>query len=450
MNETIAAVSTPAGRGGIGIVRICGPEALRISGDFVKLKNNIPLKPFCLRCGFIYDQELLIDEVLISYMGAQRSYTRQDTVEINCHGGIAVVQKALSLAIKAGARLAQPGEFTKLAFLNGRIDLSQAEAVMDLINAESDYALASAAKQLSGSVKEKISLFRSRVLDIQARIEVAIDYPEYEDADRPELIQRIAGIMEELQHMTSMANLGHSLAYGIRTAIIGCPNTGKSSLLNALLEQERAIVTDIPGTTRDVLSEKLHVGPLVLNLMDTAGIRESSDEIERMGIERTLACAREADLTLWVIDSSRNFQQDDFKVWEAIQGNKNIIGILNKNDLPNVLSMEMAIAKFQVDFFSISARYSHGFSDVKNHIIRLFSAGDISPGDLLTAGRHKQAAEDAALYLSKALESAESGLPDDFISMELTEAISALGEITGENASSDLINRVFSSFCVGK
>ena len=438
------------GRGGIGIVRICGPEALRITEDFVKLKNNTPLKPFYLRCGFVYDQELLIDEVLISYMKAPSSYTRQDTVEINCHGGMAVVQKALSLAIRAGARLAQPGEFTKLAFLNGRIDLSQAESVMDLINAESDYALASAAKQLSGSVKEKISLLRSRVLDIQARIEVAIDYPEYEDADRSEVIQRISDIMEELKHMATMANLGRTLAYGVQTAIVGCPNTGKSSLLNALLEQERAIVTDIAGTTRDVLSEKLHVGPLILNLMDTAGIRESSDKIERMGIERTLACAREADLTLWVIDASRDLQQDDLKVWEAIQGNKNVIGILNKNDLPAVLSKEMAVSEFKIEFFCISARYSQGFGDVKNHIISLFSAGDINPGDLLTAERHKQAAEDAAFYLSKALESAESGMPDDFISMELTEAISALGEITGENASSDLIDKVFSSFCVGK
>jgi tRNA modification GTPase len=423
---------------------------MHVAKAFFTLKNSKPIKPFNLRYGYIYDGDLLIDEALICYMRAPHSYTTLDTVEINCHGGCAVVQKTLSLALKAGARLAQPGEFTKLAFLNGRLDLSQAEAVMDLINAESDYALASAAKQLSGSVKEKISLLCSEILDIQARIEVAIDYPEYEDANKIEIIRKISDITYKLQNMATMAKLGRALTNGVKTALVGRPNTGKSSLLNALLEQERAIVTDIPGTTRDVLSEKLHIGPLVLNLLDTAGIRLGGNAIEQMGIERTLISAQESDLILWVLDASCELREDDFRVWDVIQRYTNVIGIVNKNDLSVVLDKQELSARFSIDFFSVSARYSKGLNEIKEHIINMFSIGDIDPGDLITAQRHKQAAERAAQHLSNALEAAETGLPEDFISIDLTEATSALGEITGESADSDLIDRIFSSFCVGK
>ena len=450
MNETIAAVSTPAGRGGIGIVRISGSDAMRVALSFFRLKLEKRIRPNTIRHGFIYDGNTLIDEALISYMKAPRSYTAMDTVEINCHGGCAVVQKTLSLAIKAGARLAQPGEFTKLAFLNGRIDLSQAEAVMDIINAESDYALAGAAKQLSGSVRDKISRFRSEILDVQARIEVSIDYPEYEDAARSEIIRKISGIAAKLNDMAAAADLGRMLTNGVRTAITGRPNTGKSSLLNALLQRERAIVTDIPGTTRDVLSEKLHMGPLTLNLTDTAGIRQSGDAIERIGVERTVACAREADLILWVIDASCGLEPDDAAVWDIIKGHKNVIGVLNKSDLPGVLDSEALSRAYNIPFFNISALYSQGFEQIKEYLINLYSAGDIAPGDLISAERHRQAGERAAMSLGKALEAAEAGLPDDLISIDLSDAISALGEITGENAGSDLIDRIFSAFCVGK
>ncbi|MDR2649519.1 MAG: tRNA uridine-5-carboxymethylaminomethyl(34) synthesis GTPase MnmE [Clostridiales bacterium] len=446
----IAAVSTPAGRGGIGIVRICGPDALRASAEFFKLKYKGPVKPYTFRYGFIFDGGLLIDEALLSYMKAPHSYTTLDTVEINCHGGYAVVQKVLSLAVKAGARLAEPGEFTKLAFLNGRIDLSQAEAVMDIISAESDYALISAAKQLSGSIKDKVSSLRAEILDAQAVLEVSIDYPEYEDADRADVIQRISEVSAKLANMAVMANLGGALASGVKTAIVGRPNTGKSSLLNALLDCDRAIVTEIPGTTRDVLSEKLHVGPLVLNLMDTAGIRQSGDVIERLGVERALACADEADLIIWVLDASCEMDNDDFSVWEVIRGRSNAIGALNKSDLPPVLRKQAIMDMFGVPFFNVSAKNSQGLDGVKAHIINMFSAGDIEPGDLLTAERHKQAAERAAAFLKSAAEAAVAGVSDDLISIDLTEAISALGEITGENAGSDLVDRIFSSFCVGK
>ncbi|MDR1559814.1 MAG: tRNA uridine-5-carboxymethylaminomethyl(34) synthesis GTPase MnmE [Clostridiales bacterium] len=450
MNETIAAVSTPAGRGGIGIVRICGSEALRIAAEFFILKHKKPIKPYTIRYGFIYDGGLPIDEALLSYMKAPRSYTALDTVEINCHGGYAVVQKALGLALKAGARLAEPGEFTKLAFLNGRIDLSQAEAVMDIINAESDYALASAARQLSGSVKNRISSLRDEILDVQALIEVSVDYPEYEDADRTVIIERLSGISDKLTNMAAFANLGRALAHGVKTAIVGRPNTGKSSLLNALLERERAIVTEIPGTTRDVLSEKLHVGSLILDLMDTAGLRQSADSIERLGIERTLACASEADLILWILDASCEMNEDDLAVWEIIRGYRRVIGVLNKSDLPPIWDTDGMAARFGIPFFNVSARYLYGLDSVKEHIINLFAAGDITSGDALTAERHKQAAERAAASLQNAAEAAGAGLPDDLISMDLTEAVSALGEITGENAGGDLIDRIFSSFCVGK
>ena len=450
MNETIAAVSTPSGRGGIGIVRICGSDALRIALTFFRLKHEKTIKPFHIRYGFIYDGGVLIDEALFCYMKAPRSYTALDTVEINCHGGYTAVQKVLSLTLNAGARLAEPGEFTKLAFLNGRIDLSQAEAVMDIINAESDFALASAARQLSGSVKDKISRIRDEALDVQAYLEVSIDYPEYEDADRTVIIQKISDILAKINNMTAMADLGRVLTSGAKTVIVGRPNTGKSSLLNALLQQERAIVTDIPGTTRDVLSERLHVGPLILNLMDTAGIRQSGDTIERMGVERTLVCARESDLILWILDASSELSKDDFTVWDTIKEYSNVIGILNKTDLPAVLDKTDLELRFNIPFFSISARYAQGLGDIKDYLIKLFSAGDITPGDLITAERHKQAGGRAASCLNKALQAAETGLSDDLISIDLSEAISSLGEITGENADTDLIDRIFSAFCVGK
>ena len=450
MNETIAAISTPPGRGGIGIIRICGPDVMRIATVFFRPKYEKPIKPFNLRYGFIYDGEALIDEALLCYMKAPRSYTALDTIEINCHGGYAVGQKVLSLAIKAGARLAQPGEFTKLAFLNGRIDLSQAEAVMDIINAESDFALASAAKQLTGSVRDRISRIRSDILDIQARIEVAIDYPEYEDCDRTEIFRKITDIADKLDKMAAMADIGRAFTSGVKTAIVGRPNTGKSSLLNALLEQERAIVTDIPGTTRDVLSERLHIGPLTLNLMDTAGIRQSGDAIERLGVERAFECVHESDLILWVLDSSCELNDDDFKVWDIIQNHTNVIGVLNKSDLPVVLDKTTLTQDYNIPFLCVSARYFKGLNEVKDHILQLYSAGGINPGDLITAQRHKQAAQRAASHLSKAAKGASSGIPEDLISIDLTESISALGEITGESADNDLIDRIFSSFCVGK
>jgi len=450
LDETIAAVSTPPGMGGIGVVRICGPDALRVALSFFEFKHRSPLKPNRMRYGYVKDGGAPVDEALLCYMKAPRSYAALDTVEINCHGGYAVTQKVLSMAVKAGARLALPGEFTKLAFLNGRIDLSQAEAVMDIIAAESDYALASAARQLSGSVRGKISKLRGRILDAQALIEVAIDYPEYEDADRTDIIKQITAVKAEIDYMVETADLGRALANGVKTAIVGRPNTGKSSLLNALLRRDRAIVADIPGTTRDVLSEKLRVGPLILNLMDTAGIREGGGEVERMGVERTVICAGEADLILWVLDASEEMNEDDWNTWEIIKGNKNIIGLLNKSDLTVVLNSGTLSKKFQIPSFNISARYGQGLDELQSRILNLFSAGDITPGDLLSAQRHKLAAEQAGAHLGEALEAARSGMPDDFISMDLTEAISALGEITGENAGDDLIDRIFSSFCVGK
>lgn len=467
--DTIAAIATALSDSGIGIVRVSGKEAISVVNRiFCNQKKQYALHSYAshtIHYGFITGQDgKVIDEVMVSVMKAPRSYTREDTVEINCHGGALMVKKILMTVVEAGARIAEPGEFTKRAFLNGRMDLSEAEAVMDLIHAKNEFALRSSVSQLRGAVYKKIKELRDKIIFEIAFIESALDDPEHISLDgyAERLSDRILEIKTELEKLCSSADDGKMLKEGIRTVIVGKPNVGKSSLLNLLVGQERAIVTDIAGTTRDILEETIRLGEITLNIIDTAGIRNTEDIVEKIGVEKAKTISEDADLILYVMDSSVPLDENDAEIIRLIQEKKTII-LLNKSDLEEVTdkkSVENLILSVtgkdrkesDLSMIKISARENEGLELLKHSIQEMFFHGRISYNDqvYLTNARHKEAVMEALDSMRQVQNSLENRMPEDFYSIDLMNAYAALGRIIGEEVEDDLVNEIFSKFCTGK
>ena len=455
--DTICAIATAIGEGGIAIIRISGERALDITSRVFKAKSNQDIKEmksYTMKYGHIYDIDNgdLIDEVIVSYMKGPKSFTAEDVIEINCHGGVVSTNKVLETVIKAGARLAEPGEFTKRAFLNGRIDLSQAEAVIDIIRAKTDLAMKSALMQSTGHLSTKINKLRDYMLNVLALVEFAVDFTEDDEEVDPSITLKVADSLQkgvtEMQTLIKGADEGKLIREGLSLAIVGKPNVGKSSLLNALLREKRAIVTDIAGTTRDVIEEYINLDGVPVKIIDTAGIRETEDVVEKIGVERSREKLEEADLVLLVLDSSRELEDEDNQLIDYIKDKKSII-ILNKMDLESKID-ESVLDEFE-DIIKISAREELGLDILKKTIKDLFFSGEIDSESLIISNsRHKQ-----ALY--RALENAENALVRvqnneylDLISIFVMSALRALNEITGNELEEDLVNKIFGDFCVGK
>lgn len=454
--DTIAAISTGMTSSGIGIVRISGENAFTVADRVYKGKELIKnAASHTIHYGHILDGSGLIDEVLVMVMKAPRTFTGEDTVEINCHGGTYVVRKVLETVLKNGARAAEPGEFTKRAFLNGRMDLSQAEAVIDVIHSENDYALQNSVNQLKGSIRNKINNIRNKIIYNTAFIESALDDPEHISLDGYGTVLKNVSeeIIGELDEMIRSSDNGRVIKEGIRTVIVGKPNAGKSSLLNVLSGHERAIVTDIEGTTRDILEEKINLGDLTLDVVDTAGIRQTEDTIEKIGVERARKYAESADLIIYVVDASRKLDDNDEEILEIIQNKKTIV-LLNKSDLEMVVSQEeiKSHIKDGIPVISVSAKEEDGIKDLEDAVKEMFLTGNISFNNqiYISNARQKQALEDASGSMKKVIESIENALPEDFYTIDLMDAYESLGKITGESAGEDLINEIFSKFCMGK
>ena len=453
--DTIAAISTGMTNSGIGIVRICGDEAFAIADRIYSGKNKISeAESHTIHYGHIKDGVETIDEVLVMVMKGPGTFTGEDTVEINCHGGTFVVKRVLETVLKNGARAAEPGEFTKRSFLNGKRDLSQAEAVIDVINSENEYALQSSISQLKGSIKNKINDIRNKIIYHTAFIETALDDPEHISVDGygEKLKTIVKEIIEELMVLIRSADNGRVMKEGINTVIVGKPNAGKSSLLNVLSGHERAIVTDIEGTTRDILEEQVRLGELSLNVIDTAGIRRTDDVIEKIGVDRAQEYAMNADLIIYVVDASKDLDENDEKIMNLIR-EKNTIILLNKSDLDTVISAEQMMKKTgNIPVISISAKEEKGIRDLEDTVKDMFLKGDISFNDqvYITNVRQKNALIEARESMEKVIQSIDDGMPEDFYSIDLMDAYEALGSITGESVGEDLINEIFSKFCMGK
>ena len=462
--ETIAAISTGMTNSGIGIVRISGEEAFSIADRVYRGKDRIScVKSHTIHYGHITDGEETVDEVLVMAMRSPHTFTGEDTVEINCHGGTFVVKRVLEAVLTNGARPAEPGEFTKRAFLKGKMDLSQAEAVIDVINSENEYALQNSISQLKGSLKNKISDIRNKIIYHTAFIESALDDPEHIEMNgyADVLLDAAEEIISELEKMISTADNGRVIREGINTVILGKPNAGKSSLLNVLAGHERAIVTDIEGTTRDIIEEQIRLGDLSLNVIDTAGIRQTEDVIEKIGVDRAKEYAGRADLIIYVVDSSRELDENDEKILPLIK-NKNAVILLNKSDLNTVVTKEMIKEKIsdltggadknEIPVISISAKEEKGIEKLEKKLKNMFLNGIISFNDQICISnvRQKNALTDALESMRKVVESINAGMPEDFYSIDLMDAYEALGSITGESVGEDLINEIFSKFCMGK
>lgn len=457
IKDTIAAISTGMTNSGIGKVRMSGSQAIAIADQVYKSpgghKALAGAQSHTIHYGYIYDGDRLIDEVLVLIMQAPRSYTTEDMVEIDCHGGVVVMKKILETLIKYGARPAQPGEFTKRAFLNGRIDLTQAEAVIDVINAKNEYALSSSVKQLRGSVFNKIKEIRKSIIGNVAFIEAALDDPEHINADHfgDELAVNVENDIKILKKLLDSADNGRMLKEGIKTVIVGKPNAGKSSLLNALVGDERAIVTDIAGTTRDTLEESINVHGIPLNIIDTAGIRDTEDIVEKIGVDRAKTFAKDADLIIYVVDGSTALDENDAAIIDMISEKKAIV-LLNKIDLNLVTTRDILEEKMNHPIVEISARQEQGMDDLENLLKDMFFDGKLSFNDeiYITNVRHKAAISEALESLGLVLESIRAGMPEDFFSIDLMNAYETLGGIIGESAGEDLIDTIFSDFCMGK
>ncbi len=454
--DTIAAISTAMTNSGIGIVRISGEEAFDIIKKIYKGKNGKDLskvKSHTIHYGYIVDGEETIDEVLVMIMKGPHSYTGEDTVEIDCHGGVFVVKKILETVIKYGARPADPGEFTKRAFLNGRMDLSQAEAVIDVINSKNEYALKSSVSQLKGNVQKKIKEVREEIIYHTAFIETALDDPEHISVDGYGETLRVTvdKLLKDLEELLKTADNGRIIKEGIKTVIVGKPNAGKSSLLNVLVGEDRAIVTDIAGTTRDVLEESIQLQGISLNIMDTAGIRDTEDIVEKIGVDKAKAHANEADLVIYVVDASRDLDENDFEIMEMIQDKKAVI-LLNKSDLDTVVSKDMVKSHINKPMIEISAKEESGIRELEETLKNMFFHGEISFNDevYITNVRHKTAIQNAYESLQKVIMSIDNDMPEDFYSIDLLDAYESLGSITGETIGEDLVNEIFSKFCMGK
>ena len=453
--ETIAAISTGMTSSGIGIVRISGREAFAVADRVYKGKKKISeTESHRILYGHIADAGETVDEVLVMVMRAPHTFTGEDTVEINCHGGTFVVKRVLETVLKNGARAAGPGEFTKRSFLNGKLDLSQAEAVIDVINSENKYALQSSISQLKGSVKNKISDIRNKIIYHTAFIETALDDPEHISVEGyGDTLKKVSKeIILELKQLIHSSENGKVICEGINTVIVGKPNAGKSSLLNVLAGQERAIVTDIEGTTRDILEEHIRLGDLSLKVIDTAGIRQTEDVIEKIGVDRAKEYAQKADLIIYVVDASRELDENDEKILELIFEKRAVV-LLNKSDLNTVVTEDIIREKIKnVPVISISAKEEQGIRELEETVKALFLEGDLSFNNqiFITNARQKNALIDAKMSMEKVINSIDEGMPEDFYSIDLMDAYEALGSITGESVGEDLINEIFSKFCMGK
>lgn len=452
--DTIAAISTPKGEGGIGIIRISGDKSFEILNKIFRKKNpnsNLGFSKF--NYGFIYDEDKVIDEVMVVRLKGPKTYTCEDIVEINCHGGNFITEKILEIVLKNGARHAEAGEFTKRAFMNGRIDLSQAEAVIDLIQGKTEKSISLSIEQLRGDLKEKIKNFKKALLDVTAHVNVVLDYPE-EGIDDPlpeNLRKNLEKVYEEANNLIETYDKGKKIKEGIKTVIVGKPNVGKSTLLNALLREERAIVTHIAGTTRDVIEEIINIKGIPLVLVDTAGIRKTKDIVENIGVEKSKKFIEKADLVLLVLDVSHEIEEEDKEVIKSIkENNKQVIILLNKIDLERKLD----ISEYNFEnIVEISARDKLGIEKMEEKIYSYIVDEKIENSSeklIITNIRHKTALEKTKNSIKSIFDTIDSGLPMDLISVDLKEALDSLSEITGEISSEDILDHVFSNFCVGK
>lgn len=453
--DTIAAIATAMSSAGIGIVRISGDDAVAVADRIFRAKNKKTLRQadsHTIHYGYITDGDTVIDEVLVMLMRAPNSYTREDTVEIDCHGGVLVMRRVLETVFKYGARPAEPGEFTKRAFLNGRIDLTQAESVIDLINSKNEFAMKSSVSQLRGSVRDKIKSLREKILHETAFIESALDDPEHYSLDgyAEKLEQTVEGLKSEIGRLLETADDGKILKEGIHTVIVGKPNVGKSSILNVLAGSERAIVTDVAGTTRDVLEEQINLGGVSLNMIDTAGIHETNDIVEKIGVEKAKKYLEEADLVLYVVDASVPLTVEDDAIREMITKKKCII-LLNKSDLTVQVTPE-SFQDMGAEVLSVSATEGEGIQDLAHAIREMFFHGDVSYNDevIITNLRHKNALAEALGSLELVSDSIRNGMPEDFYSVDLLNAYESLGLIIGEAIADDLADEIFAKFCMGK
>ena len=455
--DTIAAIATAMSNSGIGIVRISGDEALEVADRIFRPKKGSrkvsDMETHTIHYGYVVDGEEVVDEVMLLIMKAPRSYTCEDTIEIDCHGGVLVMKKILETVLKYGARPAEPGEFTKRAFLNGRIDLSQAESVIDVINAQNELALKSSVSQLQGAVLEKIKDIRAVVLHEIAFIESALDDPEHVSLDGyPE---QLHGIMSDahakVKKLLDSSDNGKMLKEGINTAIVGKPNAGKSSLLNILVGEERAIVTEIAGTTRDILQEQIQIGGIGLNVIDTAGIRDTEDIVEKIGVNKSREYIEKADLIIYVVDSSTELDENDQEIIEAIQDKKAIV-LLNKSDLDTQTDATVLEKRLNKPILSISAKNNTGIHELEKLIEEMFFSGKLSFNDevYITNIRQKNALAEAESSLKMVLQSIDDGMPEDFFTIDMMNAYEVLGTIIGESVGEDLVNEIFSKFCMGK
>ncbi|GAB4338645.1 MAG: tRNA uridine-5-carboxymethylaminomethyl(34) synthesis GTPase MnmE [Candidatus Abyssubacteria bacterium] len=457
-NSTICAISTPLGHSGIGIVRLSGPDAVAIAERLVAATNGLPLsrqESHRLVHGRVLDDGAIVDEVLISVMRAPHSYTTEDVVEVNCHGGAVALRKTLELMLKSGARLAEPGEFTKRAFLGGRLDLAQAEAVADLIGARTSAGLRAAANQLQGKLSERITMFRDTLLNCLAHIEASIDFPE----DEPPPVSgtgvhdEVNSVINEIDALLNNAEGGRLYRDGIMTVIAGKTNVGKSSLLNALLNEPRAIVTEEPGATRDVIIESIDLRGIALRLCDTAGIREPGCEVERLGVERSRHAADQADLVLLVFDSSRPPTEEDAKIIDLLKTKPHVIVVANKADLaPDADLSELSRALPHRRIVRTSAIRGTGIKELQEAIFQEITEGAaFAPEEILVSRlRHQQALQSARAALSNASNALDNGFSLEFVALDLREALDHLGEIVGAVVTEDLLDRIFSEFCIGK
>lgn len=458
--DTIAAISTPMGEGAIAIVRLSGEEAVTIADRVFQSpskKSLMEAASHTIHYGHLVDPKTgqVVEEVMLSLMKGPKTFTREDVVEINCHGGLVSVNRVLQLVLNEGARLAEPGEFTKRAFLNGRIDLSQAEAVMDLIRAKTDKAMNVALNQMEGRLSRLIRKLRQEILETLAHIEVNIDYPEYDDVEEMThrvLLEKAAVVRKEIDKLLQTSQQGKILREGLSTVIIGRPNVGKSSLLNALVQENKAIVTDIPGTTRDVIEEYVNVRGVPLRLVDTAGIRETEDIVERIGVERSRQVLKEADLILLVLNYSDELTSEDEKLFEATAG-MDVIVIVNKTDLPPKINMERVkeLAEGK-QLITTSLLQEKGIDELEEAIASLFFSGSIEAGDMtyVSNSRHIALLHQALTAITDAIENTQSGTPIDIVQIDLTRTWELLGEIIGESVHDSLIDQLFSQFCLGK
>ena len=462
--ETIAAIATSLSESGISIIRISGDQALSVADKMVVTKNGKKVSEFkshTIHYGHVMDGNIVVDEVMVSFMKAPNSFTAENTVEINCHGGVLVTKKILQFALRNGARLAQPGEFTKRAFLNGRIDLSKAEAIMDIIHADNEFALQIGMKQLKGSLSKKVHSMREDLIYEIAFIESALDDPEHYSLDGyPEqLKEKIEIILKDLMKLEESAENGKMIRQGIRTVIVGKPNAGKSSFLNFLLGEEKAIVTDIAGTTRDALEDYVRIQDISFHIIDTAGIRKTEDIVEKIGVEKAIDYSKDADLLLYIIDSSVPLDENDFSIMKMTTGKKMIV-LLNKTDLETVVTIddvkkyldEYSHKEEDTRFIRISAKEKIGMEEFETVAKDMFFHGDIKIQDevMITNLRHKELISNAIDSLKLVIDSINNYMPEDFLTIDMMSAYESLGKIIGEEVEEDLVNEIFSKFCMGK